>query len=162
MKNIQREANALDKAMAIASDIKDKPYSYVVARIQEAILGKDLPEELVGDGDWHAAMLGIHREDNRASLFLTNPRGESGSYILPVAAKTAWVTEFITAITDPREKIRGEWWVAILESGAVYLRSDVLEIPLGAISRGTVELRILSELHSYLEHCRRFPARERT
>lgn len=49
MKDIKKEVDALEVAMQVATDIKDKPYAYVVARIQEAILGNPLqvtPEPL--------------------------------------------------------------------------------------------------------------------
>lgn len=40
MKDIQDEVNALELAMQVATDIKDKPYAYAVVRIQEALLSK--------------------------------------------------------------------------------------------------------------------------
>lgn len=60
MKDIKKEVDALEVAMQVATDIKDKPYAYAVARIQEAILGNSSVEEVrhkpLKSSEWSASI----------------------------------------------------------------------------------------------------------
>lgn len=154
MKDIQREVKALELAMEVATDIQDKSYAYAVTRIQEAILGNSSSsEEVTGDGNWYAFF--DVRGVTQKCLRLVNTRGHEAVYLLPISTKIPYIKEFVAAFSSGNEKVRGTWQVNMPDSGAAYLRHSAAEIPLGAISKGTVERRILTELSVYLAYCGR-------
>lgn len=139
--------------MEVATDIQDKPYAYTVARIQEALLGMNLVE-VEGKGKWDGKWYVHHLElktSHISMLILGTPGGETSCYRLPAAAPSILVKAFEEWFRPENDTLPNQWRVFMPESGAVYLRCGTAEIPLGAVSSGSLERRILNELKAYLE-----------
>lgn len=153
MKDIQREVKALEVAMQVATDIQDKSYAYAVARIQEAIL-ENHPTELglknTRDGRWR-----VFLQDPYSSCFglvIVSPVGNQGHFLLPNYSNKTTTRTFVENFSSEDFQIHKSWKVVMPDSGAVYFRSGVDEIPLGVIPRDTAERRIISQFATYINN----------
>lgn len=150
MKDIQREVKALEVAMQVATDIQDKPYAYAVARIQEALLGNtEIVEQHKADGHWY-----IHwfPTGQTRGIFMVTPEGDIQCYLLPISASPILVKKFLADFNTRDYRIQTQWRVFTPDSGAVYLRHGVDEIPLGAMEVGSLPRKILVQLQCYLKN----------
>ncbi len=146
MKDIQREVKALEVAMEVATDIQDKPYAYVVARIQEAILGVNAVEERVESWKVAEADTGTTK-----TLQVSTPQGHTYEFRLPSATNMTTVIRFVEDFSCGDRNITKCWQIVMPDSGAVYLRTNALEIPLGVITRDSEARAVLVRLAHYLD-----------
>lgn len=158
MKDIQREVKALEVAMEVATDIQDKPYAYVVARIQEALLDKDphvellttaileQPEDFFG---W-IVKLGPNLMGDK-SLTIVHPEGHHCSYNVPIETSDDVIQEFLSGFNSDFLKLRKAWSLIRSSTSAWYLRKGSSEIPLGVVHRSTVGELTLLDLQGHLE-----------